>query len=73
MFIFLKQPEYLFNLIPVRTFNYRTRNADDIPHFNNRQNFLKNYFFSSAAIEWNKLDSRLRKSMSFTSFKKKYF
>ena len=30
-FYVFKQPEYLFNLIPVRTPNYRTRNADDVP------------------------------------------
>ena len=52
------------------TFNYRTRNADDMPHFNNRHNFSKNSFFPSAVIEWNKLDSRLQKAESFTDFKK---
>ena len=69
-FYVIKQPEYLFNLIPVRTSNYRTRNADDIPYFNIRHNFFKNSFFPSAVIEWNKLDSRLRKVKSFTDFKK---
>ena len=66
----LKQPEYLFNLIPVRTPSYRTRNADDVPYFNIRHNFFKNSFFQSAVIEWNKLGSRLRKVKSFTDFKK---
>ena len=33
-------------------------------------NFFKNYFFPSAVIEWNKLDSRLRKFKSLTDFKK---
>ena len=28
------------------------------------------FFFPSAVIEWNKLDSRLRKVKSFTDFKK---
>ena len=32
--------------------------------------FFKNSFFPSAVIEWNKLDSRLRKVKSFTDFKK---
>ena len=31
---------------------------------------IKNYFFPSAVIEGNKLDSRLRKVKSFTDFKK---
>ena len=60
-FYVFKQPEYLFILIPVRTSNYRTRNADDVPYFNIRHNFFKNSFLPSAVIEWNKLDSRLRK------------
>ena len=54
----------------MRTPNYRTRNADDVPSFNIRHNFFKNSFFPSAVIEWNKLDSRLRKVKSFTDFKK---
>ena len=67
-FYVFKQPEYLFNLIPVRTSNYRTRNTDDAPYF--RHNFFKNSFFPSALIELNKLGSRLRKVKSFTDFKK---
>ena len=58
----------LFNLIPVRTSNYRTRNTDDAPYF--RHNFFKNSFFPSALIELNKLGSRLRKVKSFNDFKK---
>ena len=54
----------------MRTLNYRTRNADDVPYFNIRHNFFKTSFFPSAVIEWNKLDSRLRKVKSFTDFRK---
>ena len=54
----------------MRTPNYRTRKADDVPYLNIRHNFFKNYFFPSAVIEWNKLGSRLRKAKSFTDFKK---
>ena len=46
MFYVLKQPEHLFNLIPVRTSNYRTRNVDGVTYFNIRHNFFKNPFFS---------------------------
>ena len=53
----------------MRTHNYRTRKADDVPYFNIRHNFFKNSFFPSAIIEWNKLHSRLRKGKSFTDFK----
>ena len=69
-FYVFKQPEYLFNLISVRTPNYRTRNVDDVPYFNIRHNFFKNSFFPSAVIEWNKLDSRLRNVTSLIDFKK---
>ena len=69
-FYVFKQPEYLLNLIPVRTSNYRTRNADDEPYFNIIHNFFKNSFWPSAVVEWNKLDSTLRKVKSFTDFKK---
>ena len=41
-----------------------------IYHTLKSDNFVKNSFFSSAVIEWNKLDSRLRKVNSFTDFKK---
>ena len=41
-----------------------------IYHTLTSDNFVKNSFFSSAVIEWNKLDSRLRKVNSFTDFKK---
>ena len=54
----------------MRTSSYRARNADDVPYFNIRHNFFKNSFFPSAATEWNKLDSRLRKVKSFNDFKK---
>ena len=54
----------------MRTPNYRTRKADDVPYFNIRHKFFKNSFFPSAVIEWNKLDSRLRKAKSSNDFKK---
>ena len=69
-FCIFKQPEYLFNLISVRTPNYITRNVDDVPYFNIRHNFFKNSFFPSAVIERSKLDSRLRKVKSFTDLRK---
>ena len=69
-FMFLNNLSIFFNLIPLRTSNYTTRNVDDVPYFNIRHNFFKNYFFPSAVIEWNKLDSRHRKVKSFTDLKK---
>ena len=54
----------------MRIFNYRTRNADDAQYLKVRRNFFKNSLFPSTIIEWNKLDSRLRKVKSFSDFKK---
>ena len=44
-----------------------------MPYFNIRHDVFKNSFLPSAVIEWNKLDSRLRKVTSFTDFKKNSF
>ena len=35
-----------------------------------RHDFLKNFFFSSTGIEWNKIDKNIQKSDSFNNFKK---
>ena len=66
----LKQPKYLFDIIPINPSNYSTRNTDKIPPFNVRHNFYKNSFFPSAVIEWNKLDPEIRNVDSFNIFKK---
>ena len=57
----------------MKTSNQRTKNSDDVPYFNIRHDVFKNSFLPSAVIEWNKLDSRLRKVTSFTDFKKNSF
>ena len=48
---------------------YSTRNALNIPLFNAHHNFLKNSFFPSTIIEWNKLDSGLTKTEILSLFK----
>ena len=63
-----KSPVYLFNLIPEKTSSYTTRNVC-IPLIKIKHNFLKNIFFPSAIIEWNKLDPTIRKAESFSIFK----
>ena len=72
-FYVFRQLGYLFNLSPVRTSNYRTRNEDDVPYFNIRHSFFKNSSFPSAVTEWNKLDSKLHKFEGFTNFKKNFW
>ena len=43
----------------------------NIPLIKIKHNFFKNYFFPSAVIEWNNLDSNLRNSKSIPVFKEK--
>ena len=65
-----EHPHYLFKLIPSRSSSYVTRNTHNIPFFKTRHTFLKNPFFPSTIIEWNKLDHNLIKSSSFNIFRK---
>ena len=51
-----KHPHYLFKRIPSRSSSYVTRNIHNILFFERRHTFLKNSFFPSTIIEWNKLD-----------------
>ena len=41
-----------------------------LPTFKTKHNFFKNSFFPSTIIEWNKLDTNLRNSSSYSNFKK---
>ena len=66
-----EHPKYLFNLIPVRSTPYATRTVGNIPVIKTKHNFLKNSFFPSAIIEWNKIDPNLRNSKSISVFKEK--
>ena len=65
-----EHPHYLFKLIPSRSSSYVTRNIHNIPFFKTRHTFLKNSFFPSTIIEWNKLDHNIRNSSSFNIFRK---
>ena len=61
---------YLFKLIPSRSCSYVTSNVHNIPFSKTRHTFLKNSFFPSTIIEWNKLDHNIRNSSSFNIFRK---
>ena len=67
-----EHPEYLFNLIPVRSTPYATRTAGNIPLIKTNHYFFKKIFFPSAIIEWNNLDPILETLRVFQSLKKKY-
>ena len=64
-----KSPQYLFQLIPEKTFSYVTRNADNISLFNIKHNLYKSSVFPLSIIEWNNLDPNLRNSENFGIFK----
>ena len=61
---------YLFKLISSRSSGYVTRRMQNIPFFKTRHTFLKNSFFPSTIIEWNKIDHNVRNSSSFNIFRK---
>ena len=56
-------------LIPTRNEAYQTRHVANIPSLSFKHNFLKNTFFSSTNLEWNKLDPSLQSSASYNVFK----
>ena len=65
--------KYLFDLIPSNSNSYLTRNNQNlvISQFKVRNNFFLNSFSPSALVEWNKLDSNIRNSPLYSTFKKK--
>ena len=65
-------PKYLFHLIPSNNNSYQTRSGQTlvIAEFEVRNNFFYNFFFSSTIVEWSKLDSDIRSSTSYSTFKK---
>ena len=56
-------------LIPTCNEAYQTRHVANIPSLSFKHKFLKNTFFSSTNLEWNKLDPSLRNSASYNVFK----
>ena len=64
------KPRYRFNIIPPKNISYVTRNIDSVPMIRTKHNFFMNSFFPSTIIEWNKLDTNLRNSSSYSVFKK---
>ena len=58
--IYKKSRFYLFKLIPEITSSHVTRNVDGNPLIKIKHNFFKNTFFTSAILEWNKLDPTIQ-------------
>ena len=51
-----QSPSYLFDYISSTDRIYNRRNAANVPRIISKHNFLKNSYFPSTIIEWNKLD-----------------
>ena len=65
-----ENPQYLFNLIPVRYSLCTPRNVSNLSFFNTKHSFFKSSFFPSTITEWNKLDINHRNSRNLFIFKK---
>ena len=63
-------PLHLFNLIPPSNNNYNTRNKKKFGTIFCRTELFKNSFLPYVLNEWNKLESKIRESQSFQSFRK---
>ena len=66
-----RSQSYLFQLAPLSTPRYLTRNSDNIVQIRRKHNFLKNSFFPSTINEWNNLHSDIRNSERTSVFKSK--
>ena len=64
-----QSPKYLYPIILMYNMSYRTRQCNEIPAINVKNEFFKNTFFSSI-IELNKLDWQIKNSESIETFKK---
>ena len=64
------QPSYLSNIVPQQNFAFNTKKVGKVPLFKIKHNFLKNTFFPSTVIEWNKLDPHLWNKTNFQIFQK---
>ena len=65
-----QSPKYLYDSIPSNNFSHETRNSRNLlfPQFKIRNNFFLKSYFSSVVVQWNKLDSDIRNSPSYSSF-----
>ena len=66
-----KSSKYLYDLIPSNNISYQTTNSRNlvIPQFKIRNNSFFISFFPLALVEWNKLDSDICNSPSYSIFK----
>ena len=60
---------YLFHIIPKVLSTHTTRNHNNIPSFNVKHEYFRNFFSLSTVIEWNKLYNNVWNSESFIASK----
>ena len=63
------KPEYLLNKIPSSQIHYNSSNADQVETYYCKRDIFKNSFFPYKMIEGNKLDSDVRRSKSYATFR----
>ena len=68
-FLSNQAPSYLTELMPARNKAYQTRHIANIPSLSFKHDFLKNTFFPSTILEWNKLDPSLLNSANYNVLK----
>ena len=64
-----RSPSCLFQLVPLSTSRYLTRNSDNVSQVRTKHNFFKNSFFPSTINEWKNLDPDIRNSEVVGFFK----
>ena len=67
LIMFNKVPKYIYELIP--PFRHSFRNSNLFTSFTCRTKYFKSSFFPSFISDWNKLDSKIRNSTSYLTFK----
>ena len=61
--------EYLFDLIPQNNHLYNTHFLEDVTTFYSRTDVFKYSFFPSTILQWNKLDWKMRQSLTLLTFR----
>ena len=62
-------PSYLFDLIPKSSHMYIIRLLDDVATLYSRTDIFKYLFFPSTISEWNKLELKIRQSITLLTFR----
>ena len=65
----LKSPKYLYNLTPSVNCFYDTRNNTNVPSFNCRTEYFKNFFFLHVITEWKELNINIKSMTAYAAFK----